>query len=73
MLEAEALLAFLMNEAMKKTKQHDEDQGQEGYCCEAEGSNDRIVALCIQTCGVIMSSFQCNVSSKVNIEYTYLN
>ena len=61
-LEAEALLAFLINKAMKKH----EDQGQQDYCCLG---NERILALCIQTCGVIMSSFQCDVPSKVNNEY----
>ena len=70
-LEAEALLAFLMNEVSMKqnqTKQDDEHGDQGHYCC---GSNDRIVVLCIETCGVIMSSFQSDVSSKVNIEYRY--
>ena len=70
-LEAEALLAFLMNEVSMKqnqTKQDDEDGDQGHYSC---GSNDRIIALCIETCGVIMSSFQSEVSSKVNNEYRY--
>ena len=64
-------MAFLMNEVSMKqnqTKQDDEDGDQGHYSC---GSNDRIVALCIETCGVIMSSFQSDVSSKVNIEYRY--
>ena len=55
-----------MNEVSMKqnqTKQDDEDGDQGHYSC---GSNDRIIALCIETCGVIMSSFQSGVSSKVN-------